>query len=115
MRVQTGIAAKILGVSKRTVQALVVRGELPACRVGAKLFTFDPVELKAYLEARRCRKTFTAETASSGCALPPTDEKRAILYERAMSKMRGGSGTSASRKSTPLHIVARSDTPGKRR
>ena len=49
MRVQTGEAARLLGISRRTVQSLAARGLLPGAAQVGKLYTFDAAKLRAYL------------------------------------------------------------------
>jgi excisionase family DNA binding protein len=46
-------AAKFLNLSRHTVRALVSRGELPAVRISARCFKFDPADLRKFVESRR--------------------------------------------------------------
>ena len=51
-RIQSGAAARILGVSQRSVQELALRGELPgAARIGG-IWTFDADKLAAFVAQR---------------------------------------------------------------
>jgi len=46
-------AARLLGVSPKTVRRLVECGELAVVRVGTRRVLFDPRDLQLYREARR--------------------------------------------------------------
>jgi hypothetical protein len=51
-RIQSAAAARILGVSQRSVQELALRGELPgAARIGG-VWTFDSERLAAFVSQR---------------------------------------------------------------
>ena len=51
-RIQSAAAARILGVSQRSVQELALRGELPgAARIGG-VWTFDAGRLAAFVSQR---------------------------------------------------------------
>jgi hypothetical protein len=51
-RIQSAAAARILGVSRRSVQGLALRGELPgAARIGG-VWTFDAERLTAFVRQR---------------------------------------------------------------
>ena len=46
-------AAELLGLAKGTVYAMVHQNRLPHIRLGRRLVRFDPVELRAFVEAHR--------------------------------------------------------------
>lgn len=100
-RIRTTAAAAMLGISRRTVQAMVARGGLPgAAKIGG-ILTFDSSKLRRYLdgEEARCRKTTCIrEERSGGCAPPLTEQNTARAYDAAMSKLLGKDGISASRR-----------------
>lgn len=51
-RIQSAAAARVLGVSRRTVQELALRGELPgAARIGG-VWTFDAERLTSFVKER---------------------------------------------------------------
>ena len=86
-RVQSREAARILGLSIRSVQGMAIRGEIPsAARIGAR-WTFDVERLQSWikeLEAENCRKfsfkPLSQDRAASRFVGPPSDE----AYERAL-------------------------------
>ena len=118
MRIRTKDAAEMLGISKRTVQAMVGRGLLPgAAKIGG-ILTFDSSKLRRYLdgEEARCRTSIsTSEAKSFGCAVPPTESSIELAYAHAISKLRGVCETSASPRSQQQRIMERYVTHGKRR
>jgi hypothetical protein len=55
-RIQSATAARILGVSQRSVQGLALRGELPSpARIGG-VWTFDAERLATVLKQREWRR-----------------------------------------------------------
>jgi phage terminase Nu1 subunit (DNA packaging protein) len=51
-RIQSAAAARILGVSQRSIQGLALRGEIPgAARIGG-IWTFDADKLAAFVRQR---------------------------------------------------------------
>jgi hypothetical protein len=82
-RIQSATAARILGVSQRSVEGLALRGELPgAARIGG-VWTFDTERLVAFVKQRECD--------ADGVRLPPRlRPRRGFLLERKrMPRMSG--------------------------
>lgn len=50
-------AARVLGVSPRTLWGLAARGEVPFVRVGKTAKRYDPNDLRAYCERNRVTST----------------------------------------------------------
>lgn len=50
-------AARVLGVSPRTLWGLAARGEVPFVRVGRTAKRYDPNDLRAYCERNRVTST----------------------------------------------------------
>ena len=88
-RIQSGAAARILGVSQRSIQGLALRGEIPgAARIGG-IWTFDPGKLVAFV-AQRERDAERPE-ASGKPAKPPrqqTQTKVNAAYQALMASRR---------------------------
>ena len=51
--VSTDAAAQALGVSRRTVERMAANGQLPAFRLGKRLWKFDPFELGEFVAKGR--------------------------------------------------------------
>jgi hypothetical protein len=85
-RIQSAAAARILGVSQRSVQGLALRGELPsAARIGG-VWTFDAERLAAFVTQRE----LDAERPLTPGATPtpsrlPTQAQTNAAYERLMA------------------------------
>jgi phage terminase Nu1 subunit (DNA packaging protein) len=94
-RVRAHVAAGILGVEVRTVQALASRGEVPgAAKIGG-LWTFDEVALRNWIRERTTcpkdhqpRKTATGAATRSGRGLPLQAAKSAKACEQALRELR---------------------------
>jgi Helix-turn-helix domain len=85
-RIQSAAAARILGVSQRSVQGLALRGELPgAARIGG-VWTFDAERLATFVEQRECdaERRWIPDPASSP-PRPPTRAQTNAAYERVMA------------------------------
>jgi hypothetical protein len=85
-RIQSATAARILGVSRRSVQGLALRGELPgAARIGG-VWTFDAERLATFIKQRECdaERSSTSGPASSPPRLPTRAQTNAA-YERLMA------------------------------
>ena len=85
-RIQSADAARILGVSRRSVQGLALRGELPgAARIG-RVWTFDAGRLAAFITQR---ERDAERAAVSGRPPPParlpTRAQTNVAYERLMA------------------------------
>ena len=95
-RIRADHAAAILGIEKRTVQAMALRGELPnAAKIGG-VWTFDEAALRNYIKERiqcpQSRKPLNTPTGAvirygRGSRLADGNIEKA--YEQAMSKLRG--------------------------
>jgi hypothetical protein len=109
-RVQTADAARLLGVSARTVQYLAGRGELPGAAKIGQTWTFCLEKLRRFVAAQESicatKKTYIKEAASGGCAPRSGAENAAKAYELAMSKARGGYATRGLRNSAPRSGMA---------
>ena len=85
-RIQSAAAARILGVSRRSVQGLALRGELPgAARIGG-VWTFDAERLAAFVTQRE----LDAERPTTPTPAPPTPRlptraQTNAAYERLMA------------------------------
>ena len=85
-RIQSAAAARILGVSRRSVQGLALRGELPgAARIGG-VWTFDAERLAAFVTQRE----LDAERPTTPTPSPPTPRlltraQTNAAYERLMA------------------------------
>ena len=91
MRVQSGAAARILGISKRTAQSMALRGELPgAARIGG-LWTFDEDKLAAFVKQR---ERDAEALASNVVPFPPapvrcqTRAQTSAAYERLKAEVK---------------------------
>ena len=85
-RIQSAAAARILGVARRTVQELALRGELPgAARIGG-VWTFDAERLEAFVTQR---ERDAERPVVSGKPPPParlpTRAQTNVAYERLMA------------------------------
>lgn len=99
-RIRANRAAAILGVNKRTIQAMALRGDLPrAARIGG-LWTFEEAALRDYIEARiqpPSKKTDLRLPNHTDRFIPLSDrraqqaceEARMRLRERAREERRG--------------------------
>lgn len=100
-RIRANRAAAILGVNKRTIQAMALRGDLPrAARIGG-LWTFEEAALRDYVEARiqpPSKKTNLRQQPNHTDHFIPLSERRAQqaceeasmrLRERAREELRG--------------------------
>lgn len=85
-RIQSAAAARILGVSRRSVQGLALRGELPgAARIGG-VWTFDAERLTAFVTQRERdaeRPSFPGSTPTPSRL--PTRAQTNSAYERLMA------------------------------
>ena len=85
-RIQSAAAARILGVSRRSVQDLALRGKLPgAARIGG-LWTFDASRLAAFVAQRELDAERPA-TPALVLKQPrlPTQAQTNAAYERLMA------------------------------
>jgi hypothetical protein len=86
-RIQSAAAARILGVSQRSVQELALRGELPgAARIGG-VWTFDSERLSAFIsqrerDAERCNIDVTRAARPPS---RPTQARVNAAYQRLMA------------------------------
>jgi Helix-turn-helix domain len=83
-RIQSAAAALVLGVSRRSVQGLALRGELPgAARIGG-VWTFDAERLSAFVTQRELDAE--AKQATNVCrpisVRLPTQARTNSAYER---------------------------------
>lgn len=82
LRIQSTAAARILGVSKRTVQELALRGELPsAARIGG-VWTFDATRLAAFVTQRERDAERPEFTSAQPRTQRPTQARINAAYER---------------------------------
>lgn len=99
-RIRANRAAAILGVNKRTIQAMALRGDLPrAARIGG-LWTFEEAALREYVEERiqrpsaksalrpRVNHAETFSSLSDGRARQACEEASAWLRQRAREAIR---------------------------
>jgi hypothetical protein len=85
-RIQSATAARILGVSQRSVQGLALRGELPgAARIGG-VWTFDTERLTTFVKQRE-RDAERLPSSGPAPSLPrlPTRAQTDAAYERLMA------------------------------
>ncbi len=104
-------AARLLGLSQRTVYALAGAGELPCYRFGSAV-RFDPADLEAYKLQCRSRATTPAAGTSNLTASSPDGASALTRYFRkAGREPRPRHSTSAKAPaSSTLRLVASSDT-----
>ena len=94
-RIRAHVAAGILGVETRTVQALAARGELPgAAKIGG-LWTFDEAALRNWIRERTIcpkdrlpRNSHTGAETRYGRDLPLQVANSVKASERALQKLR---------------------------
>ena len=103
-RIKASQAAGVLGVSKRLVTLMASRGQLPGAAKIASLWTFDKNKLQEYVKEREneCLKiktkiSFAGMASITSEPLLKANSSRS-RYEQAMSKLRGLSATSSSKK-----------------
>lgn len=83
-RIGASQAAAILGINRRTVQSMALRGELPgAAKIGG-LWTFDEAALREWVADLVEKNQFKA-SATRKAAIDGID----LEYERASRKLRG--------------------------
>jgi hypothetical protein len=87
IRIQSAAAARILGVSQRSVQSLAIRGEIPgAARIGG-VWTFDSGKLAAFITQRERDAANVAEVGYIRPAVRlPTRSQTSAAYERLMAQ-----------------------------
>ena len=87
IRIQSAAAARILGVSQRSVQSLAIRGELPgAARIGG-VWTFDSGKLAAFVTQRERDAANVADLSYIPSAVRfPTRSQTSTAYERLMAQ-----------------------------
>jgi hypothetical protein len=85
-RIQSATAARILGVSQRSVQGLALRGELPgAARIGG-VWTFDAEGLATFVKQReRDADGLSISGPASSPPRLPTRAQTNVAYERLMA------------------------------
>lgn len=97
-RIGAGQAAAILGIGKRTVQGMALRGELPnAAKIGG-LWTFDEAALRSFIEERvqrpkirqpaHTRAELAYRTLSDAKIERELEQVRLRLRERAKNERR---------------------------
>ena len=70
-RIKAQIAARMLGISLRSVQVMAARGELPGAAKIGRIWTFDVARLRGFVEDKEAEclnQTYSAEMGSIGCA-----------------------------------------------
>ena len=67
-------AAKLLGISRRTVQMLAKRGEIPHRRIG-KLYLFSPRVLQEWMDNGEFHGSSDSESLISGCVSDSNDHR----------------------------------------
>jgi len=85
-RIQSAAAARILGVSQRSVQGLALRGELPgAARIGG-VWTFDADRLANFVKQREldAERPVVSGMPPSPARLP-TRARTSAAYDRLMA------------------------------
>ncbi|MBZ9939195.1 helix-turn-helix domain-containing protein [Mesorhizobium sp. BR1-1-16] len=94
-RVRAPVAATILGIEVRTVQALAARGELPGAAKVGKLWTFDETALRLWIKERSaCPKDQEHQSTPTGGAirygrdLPLQVANSVKASEQALRKLR---------------------------
>src|SRR5579875_169344 len=93
-RVRAPEVAAMLGIGVRCVQKMAAAGRLPsAARIG-KIWTFDPVRIRAYLaeaEAQACQNAISiSATGSGGLERHLPEGKSEKAYASAMSRLLAG-------------------------
>lgn len=81
-RIQTSAAARMLGVTTRTVQSLAARGELPGTARVGKVWTFDRRKLAD-------SHTLPSDHSGSDGGLPALDERTHLIEQMAASYAEG--------------------------
>ena len=100
-RIRSDVAAEMLGITARGVQAMAARGDLPGAAKIGKVWTFDRDKLDRYVAAKEmeCASgTYTKGKASGGCEPKSAALNIERAYEQAISRLRGGGGTRGSRR-----------------
>lgn len=103
-RIKATKAAEVLGVSKRLVTLMASRGDLPGAAKIGSLWTFDKNKLQEYVTQKEneCLKIKTKISYAGTGNITSEPMLRANSsrgrYEQAMSKLRGLSETSSSKK-----------------
>lgn len=64
-------AAAMLGVSMRTLEGLIKRGEIPAYKIGPKLVRLRTEEIEDYLAGRRAAPTVQRAPVKRACGYVP--------------------------------------------
>jgi hypothetical protein len=93
-------AVAIVGVPKRTLQALAARGEISGAAIIGRRWTFDIDALRAYVRERElasCHSDKPHPSPPGGGPRPAASTRPAALrsdgaYERAMERLRRGGG-----------------------
>ncbi len=86
-RIQSATAARILGVSQRSVQGLALRGELPgAARIGG-VWTFDAERLATFVKQRELRRRAAFDFRPASVPAAASDSS---ADERRVSAAHGG-------------------------
>jgi hypothetical protein len=84
-RIQSAAAARVLGVSQRSVQGLALRGELPGAALIGRVWTFDAGRLAAFVTQRErdAERPLTPGAAPKQPRLPTRSQTDAA-YDRLM-------------------------------
>lgn len=101
-RIRAHDVAGMLGIGVRCVQQMACAGRLPGAAKIGKLWTFDPIKIRAYVAdaEAKCQNPISIGAPESGGYEPPLpDMKSAKAYESAILKLLGSSGTRGLRNS----------------
>lgn len=97
-RIRVEEAAVMLGLTRRGVQAMAARGELPGAAKIGSIWTFDRTKLERFIadaEARTIDRASAIRAAMKSWRIPPSIEPTGsaaqieAAYKALMAKMRG--------------------------
>lgn len=91
-RIRSAAAAAMLGISTRTVQALAASGRLPGAAIFGRVWTFDRIKLRQFIEMKEtecANRIYIKGPKSGGCAPPSAVSNTEKAYEQAISRLLG--------------------------
>jgi predicted DNA-binding transcriptional regulator AlpA len=86
-RIGVAVVAAILGVSRREVQHLAKKGQIPGARKVASVWTFNESRVRAWLrrgESAGCQPTYTAEVLHGTAVTRSSGNSNESAYEQAI-------------------------------
>lgn len=101
-RIRVGRVVEITGLSKRQVQAMAKRGQIPGAGQLGCLWTFDEAKLRRWIALREkeaCREISTGEARRGGVVFKLPARNIEAAYIRAIGLKRSKGSASGSRKS----------------